>query len=1077
MGKLNLTINGKEVTANPGQTILDVARENNMLIPTLCHDDRLKPFGSCLLCRIEVEGARGNMLACATQATDGMTVRTETDAVNDARRMCLELLLSQHYGDCTAPCSMTCPAGIDVQGYIAHIANGQYQEAVKLIKERNPLPVVCGRVCTRPCEDECRRNLVDERVGIDYLKRFASDYDLNSDDHYVPNKKAATGKKAAVIGAGPAGLSCAFYLAREGHKVTIFERWPRGGGMLRYGIPEYRMPKAALDKEIDTIKELGVEIQYEKTFGADVTYESLKKDGYEAIFLGIGSQVGQPIGCEGEACPMGVYAGVDFLGRVGLGHNIDLSGKHVIVIGGGNTAIDASRTALRLGAKKVTVAYRRTKKEMPAHEMEIEEAEYEGVEFEFLIAPKQIVSDAGKPIYIEFIRMELGEPDASGRRRPIEIPGSEFKMPADYVIGAIGQTQDLSFINDGFNLEAKNNKIVINPDLMATNIEGVFAGGDGVTGPQTAIKAIAAGRIAAYSMDKYLRGEKIEKLLQMYNHVKGQQLKDIDKKEFEQYEKIDKNRMPMLSKEERKHNFLEVELGFTEEQAKAEAQRCLSCGCKDIHECKLREFATTYGAKQDRLAGAITKHPIDESHPFISRDKNKCIMCGRCVRICLEVQGAGALGFISRGYNTTIEPSFGKPFGEDSRCESCGQCVSTCPVGALTEKVQLPKPGPFVEKIADTICNNCGTGCTLKLHISGDRFIRATSEAGLGVNNGNLCEKGRFQNSFINSPERIIKPMIRKEGKLVESSWEEAYKLINEKMKSHRAMGFVSQKATNEEVAEMKKLVSSNIYSFDLSDAAYGLQDSFGRDYKKASYEDINKADAILCLGFDIKEENPVAALMVKAAAEKGAELIMVSEAVSKLDRYAGMAVRLDDNKIKDFAEALVKAAEGEAVDGAVAALAAKLKKAVSPLIMIGGAAGHAEAKAATELVKALDKNEESILLMQNKPNSLGLVNEGVKAFKAAEMSLRDNAVLIYGEDPIGTGNPEAEKALKEAAFVAVFDMLLTETAKLADVVLPITSFAENEGTYTNSEGRVQKLNKAMEPKTGKSNMDVIKSL
>lgn len=175
MGKLNLTINGKAVTANPGQTILDVARENNMLIPTLCHDDRLKPFGSCLLCRIEVEGARGNMLACATQATDGMTVRTETDAVNDARRMCLELLLSQHYGDCTAPCSMTCPAGIDVQGYIAHIANGQYQEAVKLIKEKNPLPVVCGRVCTRPCEDECRRNLVDERVGIDYLKRFASD--------------------------------------------------------------------------------------------------------------------------------------------------------------------------------------------------------------------------------------------------------------------------------------------------------------------------------------------------------------------------------------------------------------------------------------------------------------------------------------------------------------------------------------------------------------------------------------------------------------------------------------------------------------------------------------------------------------------------------------------------------------------------------------------------------------------------------------------------------------------------------------------------------------------------------------
>jgi len=1076
MGKINLTINGIAVTANPGQTILDVARENDVLIPTLCHDDRLKPFGSCLLCRVEVEGARGNMLACATQVTDGMVVRTETEEVNNARKLCLELLLSNHYGDCVAPCSMTCPAGIDVQGYIAHIANGQYQEAVKLIKEMNPLPVVCGRVCTRPCEDECRRNLVDERVGIDYLKRFAADYDLESGNHYVPTKKPSTGKKAAIIGAGPAGLSCAFYLAKEGHEVTIFERWPKGGGMLRYGIPEYRMPKATLDKEIDTIKELGVEIQYEKTFGVDITYESLKKDGYEAIFLGVGSQVGQPIGCEGEACPMGVYSGVDFLGRVGLGHKIDLSGKHVVVIGGGNTAIDASRTALRLGAEKVTIAYRRTKKEMPAHVMEIEEAEYEGVEFEFLIAPKKIVSEAGKPICIEFIRMELGEPDASGRRRPIEIPGSEFKMPADYVIGAIGQTQDLSFINENFNLQVDRNRLVVDPDLLTTNIEGVFAGGDVVTGPQTAIKAIAAGRRAAYSMDQYLRGKKIEKLPEMYNHVKAKKLEEMDKKEFEKYEKKEKMKMPMLSKEERRHNFKEVELGFTEEQARAEAQRCLSCGCQDVHECKLREFATIYGAEQHRLAGGITKHPIDESHPYISRDKNKCIMCGRCVRICLEVQGAGALGFISRGYNTTIEPSFGKPFGEDSRCESCGQCVSTCPVGALTEKAELPKPGPFVEKITETICNHCGTGCTVKLHVAKELFVRATSEVGLGVNNGNLCEKGRFQNSFINSPDRLLKPMVRKDGKLIESTWEEALKIVAENMKAKAAVAFVSEKATNEEVAELKKHFNE-AYSFELKDAACGLQEVFGKEYRKATYEDINKADLVLCLGFDIKEENPVAALMVKEAVENGAQLVMVSEKASKLDKYAKHVVRVDDSKVKEFAEALTKAVKGETTDEVAAALDGNLKADANILVMIGGAAGYAEAKAAAELAKALGKGAESILLMQNKPNSLGLISAGVKAFKVDEYSLKDKAVLVYGEDPIGLENEKAEKLLKEAGFLAVCDMFLTETAKLADVVLPLNSFAETEGTYTNSEGRTQKLYKAIEPKTGKSNIDVIKSL
>lgn len=1076
MGKINLTINGISVTANPGQTILDVARENNILIPTLCHDDRLKPFGSCLLCRVEVEGARGNMLACATQVTEEMVVRTETEQVNEARKLCLELLLSNHYGDCVAPCSLTCPAGIDVQGYIAHIANGQYQEAVRLIKERNPLPVVCGRVCTRPCEDQCRRNLVDERVGIDYLKRFAADYDLNSGNHYVPEKKPPTGKKAAIIGAGPAGLSCAFYLAKEGHQVTIFERWPKGGGMLRYGIPEYRMPKAILDKEIDTIRELGVEIQYGKTFGVDVTYESLKKEGYEAIFIAVGSQVGQPIGCEGEACPMGVYSGVDFLSRVALGHKIDLTGKHVVVIGGGNTAIDASRTALRLGAEKVTIAYRRTKKEMPAHVMEIEEAEYEGVEFEFLIAPKRIVSEAGKPIYIEFIRMELGEPDESGRRRPIEIPGSEFKMPADFVIGAIGQTQDLSFVNENFNLAVNRNRLVVDPDLMTTNIEGVFAGGDVVTGPQTAIQAIAAGRRAAYSMDQYLRGKKIEKLPQMYNHVKAKKLQDMDKKEYEHYEKKEKIKMPMLSKEERKHNFKEVELGFTEEQAREEAKRCLSCGCLDVNECKLREFATLYGAQQDRLAGAITKHPIDESHPFISRDRNKCIMCGRCVRICLEVQGAGALGFISRGYNTTVEPSFGKPFGEDTRCESCGQCVSTCPVGALTEKVQLPKPGPFAEKITETICNHCGTGCTVKLHTVGDLFVRATSEAGLGVNNGNLCEKGRFQNSFINSPNRINRPMIRKDGQLIEGTWEEALKVVAENIKAKEAVGFVSPKATNEEVAELKKHFNE-LYSFELKDAAYGLEDVFGKEYTKASYEAINKADVILCLGFDIKEENPVAALMVKAAAEKGAELIMVSEKASKLDRYAKYVVRIDDGKGKEFTEALTKAVKGEAADEVAAALHDELKGDANLLVMIGGAAGYEEAKAAAELVKALGKGAESILIMQNKANSLGLISAGVKAFKTDGCSLKDKAVLVYGEDPVGASKAEAEKLLKEAGFLAVCDMFLTETAKLADVVLPLNSFAETEGTYTNSEGRIQKLNKALEPKTGKANLDVIISL
>ena len=1075
MEKLHLNINGLDVTAKPGQTILDVAKENEILIPTLCHDERLKPFGSCLLCRVEVEGARGNMLACGTEVTDGMVVRTETKGVNDSRKMCLELLLSQHYGDCVAPCSLTCPAGIDVQGYIAHIANGNYREAVKLIKEMNPLPVVCGRICTRPCEDECRRNIVDDRVGIDYLKRFASDYDLNSGHHYVPNRKAATGKKAAVIGAGPSGLSCAFYLSKKGHSVTIFERWPKGGGMLRYGIPEYRMPKDILDKEIDMIKELGVEIQYEKTFGKDITYKSLKNDGYEAIYLAVGSQVGLPIGCEGETCPE-VYSGVEFLGKVGLGEEIDLSGKNVVVIGGGNTAIDASRTALRLKADKVTLAYRRTKKEMPAHEMEIDEAEYEGVEFEFLAAPKRIISETGRLVCVEFVKMKLGEPDASGRRRPIEIPNSEFKMPADIVIGAIGQTQDLSFINDDFNIATSRNRIDIDLDLLTTNIHGVFAGGDAVTGPQTAIKAIAAGRMAAHSIDQILKGEKIRKFHGMYNHVKGKKLQEVDKDEYNDEEKKEKVKMPMLNKEERKHNFREVELGFSEEQARKEAQRCLSCGCMDVHECKLREYATAYDAKQDRFAGSITKHPIDESHPFIKRDRNKCIMCGRCVRICLEVQGAGALGFISRGYNATIEPSFGNPLGADSRCESCGQCISSCPVGALTEKVDLTKPGPFPEETVETTCNHCGTGCTIKLHAAGDLVIRTTAEVGLGLNNGNLCKKGKYENSFINSPDRILKPLVKDNGMLKETEWDDALGLVRNKVANGINLAFISEKSTNEEILEFKNKIRE-LYSSELKDAAYGLLDSFGNDYKKASYEEISKADLVFCLGFDVKEQNPVVALMIKAAVRNGAKLVMASREESKMDRYSEIVLRLEDDKVLDFTKNLTRVIKGGKSNGIDAVLASKLQAAESPLIVIGGNITYKEAMGVAELVKVLGKGAGNILLVQNKPNSLGLIDAGVKASNGDGYNFKDKVVLIYGEDLIKDGNSKAEKALKEADFLLVCDMFLTDTAKMADVVLPITSFSENEGTYTNSEGKVQKVNKLIDSKTGKSNIEVLKHL
>ena len=707
---INITINGKKYTAKPNQSVLEACLENNIVIPTLCHDPRLKPFGSCMICRVEIEGERGVPLSCGAQVRDGMVIKTESEAIKKARKTCLELLVSQHYGDCTAPCVLECPAHTDVQGYIDHIANGHFREALDLIKETNPLPIVCGRICARPCETKCRRNIFEGKIGIAYLKRYVADFDLDYHYHSLPQKKTSTGKKAAIIGAGPAGLSAAWFLAQEGHSVTIYEKHDNPGGMLRYGIPSYRLPPKALDAEVDIIKALGVEIIYNTVFGKDITVKDLKDKGFNSILLAMGSQRGYPLGIDGEENCDNVLIGVDFLGDVTYDKHPNFKDKKIVVVGGGNTAMDCARTAIRLGAENVKIVYRRTLKEMPADEMEIEEAEYEGIEFSILTNPVSI-SQNGDIINLKLIKMELGEPDVSGRRSPRPVAGSEYSIEVDYVISAIGQTQDLSFINDDCRVTTNRDCLAINEENTMTNIEGVFAAGDIVTGPRTAILAIAGGKRAAFEMTQYMNSECIIRttpttkwhssfLESDYNHIKAKNNKAINPDSLGDVVIGEKVKMPTLSKEHRRHNFEEVELGFSEEQAKREAARCLSCGCSDAKECKLRSYATAYKANQFEYTNtghtasanaSQTIHRIDESHQYIIRDRNKCILCARCVRICIET-GAGIFGFVGRGFDTTVEPPFSLPLGEEKNCISCGLCVSTCPTGALTPRKDVTLP-------------------------------------------------------------------------------------------------------------------------------------------------------------------------------------------------------------------------------------------------------------------------------------------------------------------------------------------------------------------------------------------------
>jgi formate dehydrogenase beta subunit len=483
---------------------------------------------------------------------------------------------SQHLyqvDECTAPCQRTCPAGINIPGYITAIREGNYRAAITLIKETNPLPLTCGRVCPHPCEEQCRLGQVSDPVNINHLKRFAADYEMESGERITPYKAPETGKKVAVIGGGPAGLTCAFYLARYGHAPTIFEAMPQLGGMLRYGIPEYRLPKAILDWEIEGIIGMGVAVKTNVAMGADVTIKSLKEQGFDAVFLGTGAWDSRGLGVEGEDLE-GILPGTRFLIDRGLGKETPVGDK-VAIIGGGNTALDAARSSWRLGAKEVTIIYRRSRKEMPANDIEIEEAEKEGVIFHYLAAPTKLMGENGRLTHLEYIVMELGEPDESGRRRPVPKPGTETVIPVDNVIAAIGQFPVTGFLKDnGVALSRWNTIEVVNDRTGETNLEGVFAGGDAVSGASIAVEAIGAGRRAARSINLYLRGEQVA----VPDEVIGKDSELLDVEEVVGVAESARVAMPELTVDERRLSFKEVELGLTEEMARGEAERCLRCG-------------------------------------------------------------------------------------------------------------------------------------------------------------------------------------------------------------------------------------------------------------------------------------------------------------------------------------------------------------------------------------------------------------------------------------------------------------------------------------------------------------------
>ena len=600
-------------------------------------------------------------------------------------------------GDCDrltpAPCQMACPAGIDVPTYVSLIGMGRDAEAIEVIRRDNPFPWVCGLVCTRPCEFMCVRARVDTPISIKALKAFAAERALSRGEYRNPQAAPPNNRKVAVIGAGPGGLSAAYYLALKGYTVRVIEALPKPGGMLLAGIPRYRLPSDVIDREVAMIEDLGVEFRMQTRFGNDVTLEQLQAEGFEAFFLAVGAHASFKLGIPGERDYPQVHEAVDFLQRVALGER-HRPGDQVIVIGGGNVAIDAARTCLRLGSRQVVMAYRRTHEEMPADREEVEQAEEEGIHFEFLTIPIAVEGDAGRVAGLRCLRARMVALPGTDRRSPKPIENSEFTIPADAIVCAIGQRVERRWLGA---LEAlawtRRDTIQVHMATMATDLPGVFAAGDAVTGPATVIEAIGGGKRAANAIDRYLKGIPQPNMPPV--PVRRRRTEWIEVPATTKMA-LKRPEMALLNIHRRRTTFQQVELGLTENMVREEARRCLRC---DI-----------------------------------------CRRCGRCVAVCRDKMGVDALEMGFLDFERPTESDFRRT---QERCIGCGACATNCPTGAMRiedrggERI-LSFCGTILSRQALFQCEACGVTIGTQRYLD---FIRQRISAKVSAMEPNrLCD-------------------------------------------------------------------------------------------------------------------------------------------------------------------------------------------------------------------------------------------------------------------------------------------------------------------------------------------------
>jgi len=912
--------------------------------------------------------------------------------------------------------------------------------------------------------------------------------------------------------------------------------------MLRYGIPPYRLPNELLDAEVKRITGLGCRIHYNKKLGDNLSYREIKQK-YHATVLTIGSQKGTGVGCPGDDAG-NVLSGIDFLRNIEMtGQKPDFSGKTVAVVGGGNTAMDCCRTAMRLGAERVMVVYRRTEKEMPANPIEIHESQEEGIEYLFLNNPVNISKDeSGNIKSMTLIRMELGEPDASGRRRPVPVEGSEYDIVVDYLLAAIGQKTQVDFIDDINTYAGKGalqvnrwGDISTNPQTLQTGIENVFAAGDGVTGPATLIEAIAQARIASLSCHQYLSDEPVipgpKEFISKKDNFREQKASEYSGR-FARQARME---MPLIPPAERK-NFKEIELGYTKEMAHNETSRCLECGCSEYFSCDLKTLCDEYGADQKRYEGDFKSYDIKFDHPYIEIDANKCILCSRCVRICRDIVGANALGLVNRGFDTYVAPSMGKSL-TDTSCESCGLCISACPTGAITENNTF-KPGPVRLEQNTDICNYCSLGCTLNYESHGGFTWKITGSEGRANPHGNLCRFGKFGYSYLNKSERITTPLLRKDGSFTRITFDEAFEIIREKIAEvlpDENTFFAGARLSNEELYLIQRFARGAVKTNNINSFHYLGR---GNAYRTSSDQNtplsqLPMASRIYLLGTDIHRENAVAGFMVNharnfksvpvcyinlnkgSALEKKADVVIHVESYYALikaiihyllkgnkqnnlfikdhckgfhkyrkqilsEDYKGWieASGLDQNTIEELADQY-NLEQNAVLIFSEKNISGNEARELRNLALIAGKLG----KTASGLICLKEKNNSqglwdmgiapSVTCGLRDINDPGLINELEKTWNTG--LLPDSAhedtiellmdgmiknIFIFGEDPVGCAvyREEIEAWFENFSFVVVQDYFMTETANMADLILPSSFPVELYGSFTNTQRMVQEF-------------------